>query len=69
MSKKVENLTEHRNKKKPRTIEESAKAAARRFRDMAPNEIEEPDGLASGDMEKLLEDPDAWEKDGDDERD
>lgn len=62
MSKKVENLSKHRNKKNPVSIEEAAKRAARRFREGAPADIEEPDALASGDMEKFLEDPEAYEK-------
>lgn len=68
MSKKIEILSKHRNKKKPATIEEAAKRAARRFRDCASKDIEEPEALASGDMKKFLEDPDAYEKDEDDER-
>ncbi|GAB1256183.1 hypothetical protein NBRC116494_06850 [Aurantivibrio plasticivorans] len=68
MSKKVENLTEHRNKKKPPTVQEAARRAARRFRDMVPKDLEEPEGLASGDMKKFLENPDEYEKEDDDER-
>lgn len=68
MSKKIENLTRHRNKKKPASVEEAARRAARRFRDLAPQDIEEPEALASGDMKKFLEDPDAYEQGEDDER-
>lgn len=69
MSKKIENLTERRNKKKPCTIEQAAKTAARRFRGLSPDDVEEPEGLASGDMKKFLEDPDAYESEEDkDER-
>ncbi len=68
MSKKIENLTEHRNRKKPLTVEEAARRAARRFRDMAPNDIEEPEALASGDMKKFLENLDDYEKEDDNER-
>lgn len=49
MSKKVKNLNEHRRKKKPRTLEETAKSAVRRYCDPdLLNSIEEPEGLASG---------------------
>ena len=49
MNKKVENLSEQRNKKKPRSIEESAKAAVRRFCDPElVDSVDEPEGLASG---------------------
>lgn len=67
MSKKVENLSKHRNKKKPITLDEAAKRAARRFRDLAPKDIEEPEALASGDMKKFLENPEEYEKGEDDE--
>lgn len=67
MTKKVESLSEHRNKKKPRSIEEAAKAAARRFRDNAPKDAEEPEALASGDMKKFPENPDEYEKNDDNE--
>ncbi len=49
MSKKIKNLNEHRRKKKPRTLEEAAKSAVRRYCD--PDLLystEEPEGLASG---------------------
>lgn len=62
MNKKIENLTEYRNKKKPSTAQEAARRASQRFRDLAPENLEEPQGLASGDMKKFLENPDEYEK-------
>ena len=70
MSEKIVHLSKYRNKKIPRSIEEAAKAAVRRFRDQTPKDLVEPEGLASGDMKKFLQDPDAYEKeDEDDARD
>ena len=60
MPRKIENLSEHWNKNKTRSIEEAAKAAARRFRDNAPRDAEEPEALASGDMKKFLDDPNKY---------
>lgn len=50
---KVSNINDKRRNKKPRTIDESAKAAARRFLDPELLEsIDEPEGLASGKASK-----------------
>jgi len=49
VSKKVKSLNEQRMKKKPRTLEEAAKAAARRYCDPELlKTIDEPKGLSSG---------------------
>lgn len=49
MIKKVANLNERRRKKKPRRLNEAAKAAVRRFCDPEfLKSVEEPKGLASG---------------------
>ena len=56
MKKKIINLTKERNKKKNRSPEESAEIATRTFLDKIPDDIKEPDALASGgDMSKILE--------------
>lgn len=56
MKKKIINLTKERNKKKIRSPEESAEIAARTFLDKIPDNIKEPEALASGgDMSKILE--------------
>ena len=53
VSKKVESLNEQRKKKKPRTLEEAAKAAVRRYCDPnLLNSSDEPEGLASGKTNK-----------------
>ena len=49
MTKDIKNLSEQRNKSKPRSLEDAAKAAVRRFCDPdILNSTEEPEGLASG---------------------
>jgi hypothetical protein len=51
MTKKVSNIND-RPRKKPRTLDESAKIAARRFLDPKYDSIEEPKKLASGKTNK-----------------
>jgi hypothetical protein len=51
---KISNISDKRKNKKNRTLDESAKAAARRF--LNPDfleSIDEPEGLASGKASKL----------------
>lgn len=55
MSKKIESLSEHQHKKKPRSIEEAERAISRRFRDLTPDDMEEPECLASGDPDKIVD--------------
>ena len=51
--KKISNISDKRRDKKPRTIDESAKAATRRFLEPEFLEsIEEPEGLVSGKASK-----------------
>lgn len=53
MSKKVEDI---RDKNKPRTMEEAARRAAQRIRNVRADRLKEPEGFASGgDMRKILE--------------
>lgn len=48
MRKKISNINDKRKEKKPKTLEESAKSAARRFLSDKYDSIPEPKGLASG---------------------
>lgn len=72
MSEKVKNLNEHRRKKKPRTLEEAAKSAVRRYCDPdLLNSIEEPEGLASGKTNEsggFVNEEDPEEKDNDEQK-
>lgn len=67
MSANIRRISDHRRKKKPLSIEEAVRAAAQHARNVSANDLDEPQGLASGDMEKFLKDPEAWEREGDDE--
>lgn len=56
MSDKIKNLNEHRRKKKPASIKDAVQQAAQHVRNIVPDDLEEPKGLASGDdMNKTLE--------------
>ena len=56
MKNNITSLAKERRKRKPRTPEESAKFAKRRFFGKTPVDLIEPDSLASGgDMAKILE--------------
>lgn len=64
MSKKVIDLKKARNKKKQSSIDEIAEASARRIFDNIPDDLKEPEALASGgDMSKILEEDSDEEKD------
>ena len=59
MSEKVEDLRDHRRKKKPRTMKEAAQAAAQHIRNIEADKLNEPEGFASGgDMRKIIEQAD-----------
>jgi len=49
MTKKIHDISQHRNKKKPRSLAETSKAVSRRFPELVPSDIDEPEGLISGD--------------------
>ncbi len=62
MSKKVINLNKQRQKKKPRSLDEALDAGEKLFLDKLPNDLKEPEALASGgDMSKILEEDDEIE--------
>ncbi|MGJ0428135.1 hypothetical protein [Methylobacter sp.] len=64
MSKKIIDLKKARNKKKQSSIDEIAEVAARRIFDNIPDDLKEPEALASGgDMSKILEEDSDEEKD------
>ncbi len=54
MAKKVESLTARRQRKRPRTPEEAARAAAQLFPDRP--DLKEPEAFASGSMDEHDED-------------
>lgn len=48
-------LSDQKGKKKSRTMEESLKFAKQHMRNNALDDLEEPEALASGDMDKFIE--------------
>lgn len=66
--KNVERLDEKRRKRKGSSIAEAIRQAKQRVRNLGADEHDEPEGLASGDMKRFLENPEDYEKEDDDER-
>lgn len=66
MSEKVKHIND--GKKEKGTISDAIRRAKQHIRNVGAEDIPEPDGFASGDMEKFLEDPESYEKEDDDER-
>ena len=64
---KVKSLAEKRSEKQTETIQDAIKRAKQFIRNNDAENIEEPEGLASGDMKKFLNDPDEYEKEDKDE--
>lgn len=64
---KVKSLAEKRSEKQTETIQDAIKRAKQLIRNNNAENIEEPGGLASGDMKKFLSDPDEYEKEDKDE--
>lgn len=69
MSKKnIEHLSDKQRKKNSGSIKDAIRRAKQHIRNVGADDLEEPEGFASGDMKKFLENPDEYEKDEDDER-
>jgi hypothetical protein len=62
MSDKIKHLSKQMRKKKSQTIADAIKRAKAHIRNMCAEDMEEPEGFASGDMKKFLENPDSDEK-------
>ena len=67
-NKKVKSLAEKRTEKQTETIQDAVKRAKQLIRNNNAENLEEPEGLASGDMKKFRRDPGEYEKDDEDER-
>jgi hypothetical protein len=59
---KVKSLGEKRGEKKSETIQDAVKRAKQLIRNNNAENLEEPEGLASGDMKKFLNNPDKYGK-------
>lgn len=62
---KIKHLSD---KKRGDSIKDAIKRAKQHIRNVGAGDAQEPEGFASGDMKKFLENPDEYEKDNDDER-
>lgn len=65
MSEKVKHISDA---KKKGSISDAIRRAKQHIRNVGAEDIAEPEGFASGDMKKFLEDPESYEKEDDDER-
>ncbi len=68
MCKKIEHISDHKRKKKPRTMEESLKVAKQHMRNNKVDDLEEPQDLASGNMDKFINDRDKWDNDDNEDK-
>jgi hypothetical protein len=66
MSEKIKRLSVQRRKKKPESIRDAVRRGAQHIRNVGAENLEEPEGFASGDMKKFLEDPEAYDKEDED---
>jgi len=64
---KVKSLAKTRGKKQTETIQDAIRRAKQLIRNNNAENIEEPEGLASGDMNKFINNPEEYEKDDKDE--
>jgi hypothetical protein len=62
MSDEIKRLSEQARKKKPQSIADAIKRAKAHIRNVGAENLEEPDGFASGDMKKFLANPEVYEK-------
>lgn len=62
MTDKIEHLSDQARKKKPQSIADAIRRAKAHIRNVGAENLEEPEGFASGDMKKFLENPDAYEQ-------
>lgn len=66
MSDKIKHISDAQ--KKTGSISDAIKRAKQHIRNVGAEDLQEPEGFASGDMKKFLEDPESYEKDIEDEQ-
>lgn len=64
----LKHLSDKQRKENGGSIKDAIKRAKQHIRNVGADDLEEPEGFASGDMKKFLENPDEYEKEDDDER-
>lgn len=65
---KIEHLSDKQRAKNGGSVKDAIKRAKARIRNIGADDLEEPEGFASGDMKKFLANPEEFEKDEEDER-
>lgn len=65
---KIKHIGDKQREKSSGDISEAIRRARQHLRNIASDDAEEPESLASGDMKKFLDDPDQYDKDTDDEQ-
>lgn len=65
---KIEHISDSQRAKGSDTIKDAIRRAKQHIRNVGAENLEEPEGFASGDMKKFLENPDEYEKEEDDDR-
>ncbi len=63
MNDNVEHLSDQRSKRDSESIKDAIKRAKQHVRNVGAENLDEPEGFASGDMKKFLDDPEGYEKD------
>lgn len=64
----IKHLSDKQRKENGGSIKEAIKRAKQHIRNVRADDLEEPEGFASGDMKKFLENPDEDENEDDDKR-
>ncbi len=65
---KIKHLSDKQREKNAGSIKDAIKRAKQHIRNVGADDLDEPEGFASGDMKKFLENPEEYEKEQDDER-
>ena len=66
---KIKHLSDEQRKKSGGSIKDAIRRAKQHIRNVGADELEEPEGFASGDLKKFLENPDEHEKEDDERKD
>lgn len=64
----IKYLSDKQRKENGGSIKDAIKRAQQHVRNVGADDLEEPEGFASGDMKKFLENPENYEKEDNDDR-
>lgn len=64
----IKYLSDKQRKENGGSIKDAIKRAQQHVRNVGAGDLEEPEGFASGDMKKFLENPENYEKEDNDDR-